>query len=226
MPGDSLQTVRVWDLPTRFFHWALVLCMVGLVITGKIGGAAMIWHSRLGYAVGSLLLFRLAWGLVGGHWSRFRAFIYSPRVMADYLRGRGSPSLNVGHTPTGAVSVFALLAFLFAQFTTGLFSDDTAAFYGPLNIFVSSDTASLLTRYHKDVGEVVLIVLVLLHVAAIAYYHLRRGTNLIGPMWHGDKSLDFNAPPSRDDARSRIRAVILLALCSGAVAGLVYLGGE
>lgn len=226
MSGKSVQTIRVWDLPTRVFHWSLVLCMVGLVITGKIGGAAMIWHSRLGYAVGTLLLFRVAWGLVGGHWSRFRSFVYAPGVLAEYVRGRAARSHTIGHTPLGALSVFALLVFLTAQFATGLFSDDTAAFYGPLNILVSSDTASLLTRYHKDIGEVVLIVLVLLHVAAIAYYHLRRGENLIGPMWHGDKALNFSAPSSRDDARARVLALVLLGLCSAAITGLVYLGGE
>ncbi|HEY0202127.1 MAG TPA: cytochrome b/b6 domain-containing protein, partial [Burkholderiaceae bacterium] len=71
-----LKTARVWDLPTRIFHWLLAASVIGLVITGNVGDAAMPWHFRLGYAVLSLLLFRLIWGLVGGYWSRFRAFLY------------------------------------------------------------------------------------------------------------------------------------------------------
>src|SRR4051812_31198764 len=95
-------TVRVWDLPTRVFHWALAVCVVALVATAYIGGNAMAWHLRLGYAVLSLLLFRLVWGLVGGRWSRFGSFIYAPGTVLRYLRGQGQPEHSVGHTPLGA----------------------------------------------------------------------------------------------------------------------------
>jgi len=78
--------VRVWDLPTRLFHWSLVASVAGLVVTGYIGGAMMYWHARLGYAVLALLLFRIVWGFVGGKWSRFTSFMYSPRRVVRYLR--------------------------------------------------------------------------------------------------------------------------------------------
>ena len=74
----SNNKVRVWDLPTRLFHWALVVCVVGSVMTGYIGGSAMPWHARIGYSVLTLLLFRLVWGVIGGKWSRFASFFYSP----------------------------------------------------------------------------------------------------------------------------------------------------
>ncbi len=226
MAVGDLQKVRVWDLPTRMFHWALVLSALGLLVTGKIGGEAMIWHARLGYGVGSLLLFRLAWGFVGGHWSRFASFTHPPRVILDHLRGRADARLATGHSPLGALSVYALLAFLLAQVATGLFSDDTADFAGPLNILVSNRTARLLTGYHKDIGQVVLIALALLHVGAIAYYRWRKGQHLVGPMVHGDKALPFAAPASRDDLGSRLLALVVLGFCSGLVAWLVSLGGQ
>jgi cytochrome b len=193
-------------------------------VTGNIGGEAMQWHARLGYAVAGLLLFRLAWGVVGGHWSRFATFAYSPRVVFDHLRGRSTAGLAIGHGPLGSASVYALLAFLIAQVATGLFSADLEEFAGPLNILVSNDIARLLTAYHKRIGEPVLIALMLLHLAAIAYYHLRRGQNLIGPMVHGNKTLAAQAPASRDDWRSRMLAAVLLILAAAAVAGLVSLG--
>ena len=226
MGSDSLQPVRVWDLPTRVFHWSLAACVVALVVTGKIGGAAMPWHGRAGYAVGSLLLFRLAWGVIGGHWSRFATFTYSPRTLAAYLRGQRQPAWTAGHTPLGAASVYALLVFLAAQVATGLFSDDQADFTGPLNILVSNGTARLLTGYHKEVGQLVLIGLVVLHVAAIGYYQLRKRQDLVGPMVHGDKRLAAGMPASRDDTRSRLLALVLLGLSAGAVTWLVRLGGE
>ena len=133
--------------------------------------------------------------------------------------------MAIGHSPLGSASVFALLAFLAAQVATGLFSADGEEFAGPLNIFVSNATARLLTAYHKNIGEPALIALVLLHIAAIAYYHLRRGQNLIGPMVHGDKTLAAAAPASRDDWRSRLLAAVLLIIAACGIAGLVSLGG-
>lgn len=223
--NNELRAVRVWDLPTRLFHWALALCALGLLVTGKIGGEAMAWHARLGYAVASLLLFRAAWGVVGGHWSRFATFAYSPRVVLDHARGRAAPHLAIGHSPLGAASVFTLLAFLAAQVATGLFSADMEEFAGPLNILVSNETARWFTAYHKSIGEPVLIALVLLHLAAVAYYRLRRGLDLIGPMVHGNKMLAVPAPASRDDWRSRLLAAVVLILAAVAVAWLVSLGG-
>ena len=77
--------VRVWDLPTRLFHWVLMACVIGSVISAKIGGNAMAWHFRLGYVVFTLLAFRLLWGLVGGRWSRFASFVPGPGALRRYL---------------------------------------------------------------------------------------------------------------------------------------------
>jgi cytochrome b len=212
--NKSLHKVRVWDLPTRFFHWALVACVLGLAITGTIGGNAMVWHFRFGYTVLALLLFRIIWGLVGGRWSRFGAFIYAPQSVISYLKGQGKPEHGVGHNPIGAGSVFAMLGFLVAQVGTGLLSDDEIAFAGPLTRFVSNAIVSLATNYHKNIGKWVLLALVLLHIAAIVYY-LTRKHNLVSAMLHGDKELVVPAPPSRDDTVSRLAAVLILAVCGG-----------
>jgi cytochrome b len=212
----SSHKVRVWDLPTRVFHWALVLCIVGLFITGNVGGNAMVWHFRIGLTVLALLLFRLVWGLVGGRWSRFAAFIYSPRSIIAYLKGNGKPQHSVGHTPIGAGSVFALLLVLLAQVGSGLFSDDEIASAGPLTRFVSGATVNLATNYHANIGKWIILGLVLLHVAAIMFYLWRRH-NLIRPMVRGDKDLSYAAPSSRDDAVSRTAAALVFGVCAACV---------
>ena len=211
----NLRKVRVWDLPTRMFHWTLVVCVVALAISGTVGGNAMVWHFRFGYTVLALLLFRLVWGLVGGRWSRFGSFIYTPNSVISYLKGRGRPEHGVGHSPAGAWSVFALLGVLLAQVASGLVSDDEIAFAGPLTRFVSNATVSLATSYHSNIGKWVLLVLVLLHIGAIVFYQ-RRKQNLVGAMLHGDKALATAAPPSRDDALSRLAALVILGACSAA----------
>lgn len=225
MTHHALKPVRVWDLPTRIFHWSLLVCVIGLVITGNVGGNWMVWHFRMGYCVLTLLLFRIVWGLVGGRWSRFASFIYAPGTVMAYLQGRGKPEHSVGHNPLGAGSVFALLFFLLMQVATGLISDDEIANQGPLSKFVSNARVGLATWYHKDVGKIILIVLVLLHVAAIMYYRTKKKEDLIGPMLKGDKQLAFDAPASRDDAASRATAAIVLTLSASAVWWLVNLGG-
>ncbi|HEY3049940.1 MAG TPA: cytochrome b/b6 domain-containing protein [Polaromonas sp.] len=211
--NKSLYKVRVWDLPTRLFHWALVACVIGLAITGTVGGSAMVWHFRFGYCVLTLLLFRIIWGLVGGRWSRFGAFIYTPQSVINYLKGQGRPEHGVGHSPIGAGSVFAMLGFLLMQVGSGLFSDDEIAFAGPLTRFVSNDAVSLATNYHKNIGKWVLLGLVLLHLLAIIFY-LRRKHKLVGAMLHGDKELVIPVPPSRDDTASRMAALLILAVCA------------
>ncbi len=214
--NGTLNKVRVWDLPTRIFHWALVAGVLGLAISGTLGGNAMIWHFRFGYAVLTLLLFRIVWGLVGGRWSRFGAFIYSPQSVYNYLKGRGKAEHSVGHSPIGAGSVFAMLGILLAQAGTGLLSDDEIAFAGPLTSLVSNATVSLATNYHKNIGKWIVLALVLLHVAAIVFY-LWRKHNIVGAMLHGDKELVARVAPSRDDAASRTAALVVLAACAGVV---------
>ncbi|KQP21650.1 cytochrome b/b6 domain-containing protein [Pseudorhodoferax sp. Leaf267] len=220
-----LHRVRVWDLPTRIFHWTLFVSVIGLVVTAKIGGNAMVWHFRLGYVVLALLLFRLIWGLVGGRWSRFSSFIHSPRTLLRYLRGEGGPELSIGHSPLGAGSVFALLAALLVQVLSGLTSDDEIAFAGPLSRFVSNAVVGQATWYHKAVGQWLVIGLVVLHIAAVLYYLWRKKQNLLQPMVHGDKQLASPAAASRDDGASRMLALVLLLLCGAAANWISSLGG-
>ena len=211
-------TLRIWDLPTRLFHGLLAACVIGLVVSGNVGGDAMVWHFRLGYAVFTLLLFRLAWGFVGGHWSRWAQLPWQPRRLLAYLRGEASPDALAGHNPLGSWSVLALLFFLALQVGTGLFSDDEIANAGPLSALVSGSWVSLATGWHKHFGKLILILLVITHLLAIAWYRWRKHQALVPAMWHGDKTLEQALPPSRDDLISRMLA-LLIALAAAALVG-------
>jgi cytochrome b len=226
----STSRIRIWDLPTRLFHWLLALCVVGLVVTGRMGGNLLEWHFLMGYTVFALLLFRLVWGFIGGRWSRFASFIYAPATLWRYVRGQGDLVHDLGHSPLGAGSVFAMLLVLAAQVGTGLFADDEIATTGPLARFVSTETSLMLTGYHKTIGQWLLIVLVLLHVAAIAYYRFAKGKHLVGAMVHGDKLLanaGLAAPTlaAADSLATRVVAAVVVAVCAGVVVWVVRLGG-
>ena len=218
----SATRTRVWDLPTRVFHWALAAAVIGQIATGL--GGVMEWHFRIGYAVLSLLLFRLVWGFVGGRWSRFAAFIYPPGSVMNYLRGRAHPDHLIGHTPLGAFSVFALLAILALQVASGLVADDEITASGPLTRFVSSATVSLATGWHTAQGKWIVIALLALHVLAVLYYVLIKRHRLVRPMISGDKLVaDGRAAPSRDDAASRLAAVVVFAVCAAFAAWIASL---
>jgi cytochrome b len=221
---STSHTVRIWDLPTRLFHWALFVCIVGLLITGNLGGELMIWHFRFGYCVMTLLLFRIIWGLIGGKWSRFASFIYSPTTLIAYLKGKGKPEHTAGHNPLGSASVLALLGFLALQVATGLISDDEITNQGPLTRFVSNARVSLATWWHKDVGKWVIAALIFVHIMAILFYLYKKKENLIRPMIGGDKVMTQPVQPSKDDAASRSVALAVLAVCAGLVYWVQSLG--
>lgn len=217
-------TVRIWDLPTRVFHWSLVACVVGLVMTGQLGGDAMPWHFRFGYALLTLLLFRFVWGFCGGHWSRWTQLPLHPRHVRAYLQGQGNPLHRVGHNPLGSWSVLAMLFFLGFQVTTGLVSDDEIANMGPLSAWVPGTVVSWATSWHKGWGKLILMGLVLTHLLALAWYRWHHRLALVQAMWHGDKTLPHVAPPSRDDSKSRGVALLVLTLTGLAVAALIAVG--
>lgn len=221
-----MHTIRVWDLPTRLFHWALAACVVGLVITGNVGGNWMNWHLRLGYAVLTLLIFRVLWGFVGGYWSRFAQFLYAPATVLAYLRGQARPEHQVGHNPLGALSVLALLTILLAQVASGLFADDEIAFTGPLVALVSGEWVSQATSYHKNIGKFIVLALVLLHLGAIAFYKWVKKDNLVRPMLSGDKTVERPLTSAVDTAGTRLLALLLLGISSALVYALVSLGGQ
>jgi cytochrome b len=203
--------IKVWDLPTRLFHWLLFAAVAAALWTGWVGGSWIEWHGRLGLVVLGLLTFRIIWGFLGSTYARFAHFAPTPGRVLDYLRGRWR---GEGHNPLGALSVFALLGVLTWQAVSGLFSNDDIAFKGPLARLVSGDTGTWLSGLHRQ-GLWIILGLVGLHLAAIAVYALR-GKNLVKPMVLGWKEADDRGLESARGGK--LWALLLaLALAVGAV---------
>lgn len=181
----SLQQVRIWDAPTRVFHWALALLVLAAFLTGLRGGNAMLWHGRIGLAILGLLSFRLAWGFVGSTFARFAEFLPTPARIRAYLRGQWS---GLGHNPLGALSVFLLLALLLVQVLSGLFANDDIAFNGPLYALITKPLSNTLTGLHRQLAWLI-GALVGVHLAAVVFHLLVRGENLIRPMITGLKAV-------------------------------------
>jgi cytochrome b len=185
----AVKAVRVWDGPTRLLHWALAILFAISWYTAE--NTLMELHRWSGYAVIGLLVFRLYWGLVGSSTARFAGFVKGPKAIFGYLRGlsgaAGAPA--IGHNPLGALSVIALLALLAVQTGLGLFAVDVDGIEsGPLSYLVSFDVGRAAARAHHLVFNI-LLALVVLHIAAIAFYLIAKRDNLIGPMITGRKAI-------------------------------------
>lgn len=179
----SRRDFRLWDLPTRLFHWSLVLAVAAASVSGQLGGGLMGWHGRIGQAIVGLLVFRLAWGLVGSTYARFAQFFPTPGAIRAYLRGEWH---GEGHNPLGALAVFGLLGILSLQAATGLFANDDIAFRGPLYDLAGKSLSNGLTAVHHLASKFIYL-LVAVHVGAMVFYALVRRQNLIGPMLTGRK---------------------------------------
>jgi len=167
--------VLVWDLPTRVFHWLLVLSFSGAWITADSERWRDV-HVLLGYTVLGLIAFRLLWGLVGTRYARFESFTFAPRAVFDYLKSLATfePRHYLGHNPAGSWAILALLALLATTAATGW-----AAY------------AEIGPRWLEELHEVAAkatLALVLVHVAAVFVSSLLHRENLVGAMVSGYKS--------------------------------------
>jgi len=225
-----MKTIRVWDLPTRLFHWALVVVIAGALITQYIGGNAMDWHFRFGYAALALVLFRVLWGLFGPRYARFTSFIRSPAAILAYCKGAhagpggaATPAPAVGHNPLGGLSVLAMLGVILLQAGTGLFTNDDIASEGPLAHLVDKDLSDRISWLHAQITGQLIYALIALHVLAIAYHRVRKKVDLVTPMITGDQALgNAEAPATNDGAPIRAMAVLIMCTCAAGVYGLVH----
>jgi cytochrome b len=178
---SAARKVRIWDLPVRLFHWAIVLIVPAMWATHEYD--RMDLHILLGQILLGLILFRLIWGLMGSSTARFSGFLRGPRAVARYLRGRGGPVF--GHNPLGGWSVLLMLLVLLTQIGLGLFAiDEDSLNEGPLSHLVSYDIARILAHRHETFFYI-LLALIAVHIAAILYYRLVKRDDLITPMVTG-----------------------------------------
>jgi len=214
--------IKVWDLPVRFVHWAMVVLIGVSWWTGTQGGELMTYHMWSGYTLLTLVLFRIVWGFIGSSSARFCSFLRGPRAIIGYLKTLPQRKAHfvAGHNPLGAISVVLLLLALLLQTVTGLFANDDIFTEGPLYLLVSKATSDLLTTVHKYNFDV-LLALIAVHIAAVLYYLFYKSENLVKPMFTGSKRAPPGAAVPALKMAGLAKAVVLLAIVATAVYLLV-----
>jgi cytochrome b len=213
--GGARDRGRLWDLPIRLFHWSLVLLIAAAWWTAR--ERALEWHRLAGYAILTLVVFRISWGLWGSTTARFTHFVVTPRALLTYLgdllahRTRRRP----GHNPLGGWSVIAMLGAIAAQIVLGLFAVDIDGMEsGPLSYLVDFDTGRIAAETHA-IGFNLLVGLIILHLAAILAHGLLGRTNLLPAMLHGRAPRD--TPVAHLRFGSNRTALLLLVASAAAV---------
>jgi cytochrome b len=196
--------IKVWDFPTRFFHWSLVL------------GVALCWlsidmrwltvHKYTGMYILFLLIFRIIWGVVGAKTARFTDFVTWPSHALTYLKSslasnkQDSTSDNIpgikldkneyhtGHNPAGGWMVIAMILLLLSQVISGLLANDDIGFSGPLADLVTKENSDWATQIHSILFDGILL-LIWLHIVAVFFYYLVKLQNLIRAMITGCKPI-------------------------------------
>jgi cytochrome b len=213
----GLRRVRVWDLPTRLFHWAVVMLVIAAYLTWQLNW--MDWHTRCGYALLALVLFRILWGFFGSETARFRRFLATPRAAAHHLLHalHREPDRQAGHNAAGGWMVLLLVLLLLGEALSGLYVANDVADQGPLSELTPAPVANAITALHSILWDA-LLAAVALHLLAIAVYAAARGHNLLRPMITGWKLLPPEVRPPR--IAGSVRAAILLA-CSALATALL-----
>jgi cytochrome b len=219
----SHKSVLVWDLPVRLFHWCVVVLLFISWLSADQGWMTI--HLASGLTLLALLLFRLAWGLVGSTTARFSNFLHPPQRVLGYLKGlkSGDRLLYAGHNPAGGLMVAAMIAVLLAQALTGLFANDGLHFNGPLALLVPSETSDGITSIHRLIFDAILL-LVWCHVVAVGFYLLVKRHNLVLPMLTGRKP-GSHVPEGANLAFTRLTIALLLFFLSAGIAAWIMIEG-
>jgi cytochrome b len=213
----------VWDLPVRLAHWLLVLGIAGSFITHYAGPAWFDWHRRCGYGVLMIVAFRIVWAFAGTPPARFAAFVRGPRAIAAWLRSGSAQSR--GHNPLGALNVVAMLVLILAQAVTGLFANDEIASAGPLYGLVSHDLINRLSRFHSA-NDTWLLVLIGLHLAAVAWYGFVLRQRIVRGMITGDPGSTGSADGATIVDSMLIRALLIVLVLGALLALLLELAPD
>lgn len=204
--------IKVWDIYIRTFHWLLLICILISFISFRLDEMEI--HFISGHCVLALLIFRVIWGVIGSRTALFHTFIKGPGAVVSYVKNPSSEKFKgmIGHSPIAALSVIAMLGIISLQVATGLISDDEILLQGPLAKYVSGEMSYQATTYH-GINAKLIIGLIVLHLAAIAFYRFIKKDDIVKPMVTGQKEVaeDYaEKAPSLDEKKPILAAMAIL----------------
>ena len=221
--SNKKQNIRIWDLPTRIYHWLQLLVVVGALLSGFFAPEWWLsYHVWLGYALIALLVFRIVWGFFGPEYSRFSSFIFSPTKLIAHIKAikEGKPLHFFGHNPLGALMIFALIAVLLGISLSGLINLGGVENQGALAGFVDYASGDIAGKVHLLLAFA-LIAMIFLHILGVVVEGKISKSNLTKSMIDGDKPL-----PKGEKAPILRSTLFVPAILSIAGIGLILVVGS
>ncbi len=200
----------VWDTPTRLYHWLLLIHLVALWYTSSPFNEKI--HPIVGQSILALAIFRILWGFMGSHHSRWLNMPFSPRKLFAYLTGKGPH--YTGHTPAGAYFSLLVPFIIIVQATTGLMHTDAVFYDGPLRAY----TADVITKQVGAIHSLTfdgLLAFIAIHISVVIGYLVIKKDALYKSMITGSK--DTTGEPNA--AYSLVLALVLAVGCYALVFG-------
>jgi cytochrome b len=195
--------IPVWDRIVRIGHWLLAGAFLTAYLTEDDWLTTHVWA---GYLAGAVVVLRIVWGFVGSPHARFRDFLFAPaqslRYLGELLRGRARR--YIGHSPAGAVMVFALLIGVALTAGSGLMVYAYDKHAGPLAGVVAGQYKGLAKAerhrayeraedFWEETHEVLAnltLFLVVLHIGGVTLASVAHRENLVRAMFTGRKRAD------------------------------------
>lgn len=199
MSDTTQKRIRVWDLPVRVFHWTLALSFGAAYVVAESDRLRQV-HVMFGYTMLGLIAFRIIWGFVGTHYSRFSSFLFGPRAALSYVAGaaRGIPERHVGHNPLGSYAVYAILVLGILTGVSGYFA-------------LNENGGDAAEDLHEALANVWLVV-VIAHIAGVVVSSFLDRENLVRAMITGYKRISGPVASSLQSSPSRVGVGVLLAM--------------
>lgn len=196
-----MQHIRIWDIPTRLFHWLLVAGLIGAFCIAQFGGkrgAAFPYHAMIGLVLAAMVLLRIVWGFIGTRYARFGSFLFPPGAVVDYLKGikTGDPVKHAGHNPASSYAIFLMLALVLAIVGSGLGK--------------AYDIEALGEVHEATVYALLAVAGV--HVLGVLLHTLRHKENLTLSMVSGKKLVPDGATPVSGASIAAVGFVLLIGL--------------
>ena len=220
--------IRVWDIPTRLFHWLLVAAFSCAYFTSA-GESFLEYHTAAGYAASGLVIFRIFWGFIGSRHARFSDFLKGWGEVRSYisLTVKLKPPRHLGHNPAVGWVVLFMLAMTVFLTATGIVTYSGEEGRGLFASSVGYDTGAAFAPVHKYLAWGMLFVIAV-HISAALFHDFVLRENLVLTMITGTREDKGSwshrvaaLAPAEGRSKARLALLIIVVVVSAASAAFL-----
>jgi len=169
---------RVYDWPTRIFHWLFAFLFLGAYLIVKIAddeNPLFTLHMMAGLTIAFILVLRVIWGFTGTSYARFSSFKMNPIEFIQYLKDAIITKTRryLGHNPASSYAAVVMFTCAAGLAITGI-------------MMTGGNESDFYEETHELLANIFLIT-VIAHVGGIIYHNIKHRDSLWSSMIDGKK---------------------------------------